>query len=255
VSRVREAGFTLRDAVIEELGSRAGAYKIVPPRPEGFEETVLRVAVESDSRDAVECFSRELMPFITAGPQGTTGYAEGRPRVHPLFRYWPCLIARDAVIATVDILPGVEPAKDTMRNCGEFNAAIHAATRTSPRAHADDGMSHEMRRPSHLYDIAIARSGDKGTSVNIGVIARTSEWWDFLHKWLSTDLVAAYFAPANIQSVDRFELPNLHALNFVIHGVLRRRLRTDAQGKALGQILLEMPLPDEAERQIILHES
>ncbi len=102
LQRVREAGFELRDSIVECLGSGDGAAGIVRPRndeSDEFGETVLRVAVETDSRDAAERFSRELMPFITAGPQGTTGYAEGRPRVHPVFRYWPCLIARDAVDA------------------------------------------------------------------------------------------------------------------------------------------------------------
>ena len=65
---------------------------------------MLRIAVESESREAVERFSRELMPLITAGPQGTTGYAEGRPRVHPVFRYWPCLIERDAVTPQVEVV-------------------------------------------------------------------------------------------------------------------------------------------------------
>ena len=58
--------------------------------------------------------------------------------------------------------------------------------------------------------------------------------------------MATYFAPMGIESVERYELPNLGALNFVIRGALRRALRTDAQGKALGQILLEMPLPEDA---------
>ena len=49
-------------------------------------ETVLRVAVADDSREAVTRFTRELMPLITAGPPGTTGYAEGRPSVHPVFK-------------------------------------------------------------------------------------------------------------------------------------------------------------------------
>ena len=59
-------------------------------------EIVLRIAVADESREAVERFSRELMPLVTAGPPGTTGYAEGRPAVHPLFRFWPCLIGRTA---------------------------------------------------------------------------------------------------------------------------------------------------------------
>ena len=58
------------------------------------------------------------------------------------------------------------------------------------------------------------------------------------------------FPPLGIESVERFELPNLDALNFVLRGALRRSLRTDAQGKALGQILLEMPLPEDAARTI-----
>jgi hypothetical protein len=102
------------------------------------------------------------------------------------------------------------------------------------------------RKPTHLYDIAVARSGDKGTSANIGVIARHHDSWALLKKWLTAEAVATYFAPMGIESVERFELPNLGALNFVIRGALRRSLRTDAQGKALGQILLEMPLPEEA---------
>ena len=100
--------------------------------------------------------------------------------------------------------------------------------------------------PTHLYDIATARSGDKGTSANIGVIVRSRDSWDFLKRWLTTDEVHAYFAPMGVESVERFELPNLGALNFLLRGALRRSLRTDAQGKALGQILLEMPLPEEA---------
>ena len=104
---LREAGFDLREELVECLGNGDGAVGIVDSpddNSEGFAETVLRVAVETDSREAAECFSRELMPYITAGPQGTTGYAEGRPRVHPLFRYWPCLIARDAVTPQVEML-------------------------------------------------------------------------------------------------------------------------------------------------------
>jgi hypothetical protein len=94
-----------------------------------------------------------------------------------------------------------------------------------------------------LYDIACARSGDKGISANVGIIARRREHWDFLRTWLSADRVAEFFKPLDVESVDRYELPNLRAINFVLHGVLRRNLQTDAQGKALGQRLLELELP------------
>ena len=246
LQRVREAGFTLRDSIVETLGSRVGAYKKVAPRPEGFEESVLRVAVEADSRDAVERFTHELMPYITAGPQGTTGYAEGRPRVHPVIRYWPCLIARDAVAPQVELLTTAESATNASTTVAPVEPTNLSITRSSQTAHSETVSAANVQRPTHLYDIATARSGDKGSSANIGVIVRSHDWWTLLREWLTINEVRAYFAPMGIESVERFELPNLGALNFVIRGALRRSLRTDAQGKALGQILLEMPLPEDA---------
>jgi hypothetical protein len=108
---------------------------------------------------------------------------------------------------------------------------------------------------SHLYDIACARSGDKGTSANVGIIARRADWWEFLRTWLTADRVGKFFSSLGIESVQRYELPNLRALNFVLRGALRQRLRTDAQGKALGQVLLEMRLPADAAPIITSNES
>lgn len=105
LARVREAGFPLRETTVECLG--AGDTAPGTPLPyarEDVREVVLRIAVSDPSKQAVERFSRELMPLVTSGPPGTTGYAEGRPRVHPVFRYWPCLVAREAVTPSVSIV-------------------------------------------------------------------------------------------------------------------------------------------------------
>jgi len=67
-------------------------------------ETVLRVSVADPRREAVERFTKEMSPLICGGPQGVTGYAAGRPRVHEVFGYWPCLIDKKEVHAQVDIL-------------------------------------------------------------------------------------------------------------------------------------------------------
>lgn len=102
-----------------------------------------------------------------------------------------------------------------------------------------------------LGDIAHARSGDKGSSANIGVMAYTEAGYDFLRTHLTAQAVNDFLAPLGMHNVVRYELDNLHALNFIVAGVLAgggsRSLRVDAQGKALGQVLLEMPmrLPDE----------
>jgi hypothetical protein len=59
-------------------------------------ETVLRVSVAADEREPVDRFAREIAPLVTCGPQGVTGYATGRPKVMPIFAYWPTLIAKSA---------------------------------------------------------------------------------------------------------------------------------------------------------------
>jgi len=52
----------------------------------------------------VERFTKEMSPLICGGPQGVTGYAAGRPRVHEVFGYWPCLIDKKAVNTQMNIL-------------------------------------------------------------------------------------------------------------------------------------------------------
>jgi Acyclic terpene utilisation family protein AtuA len=105
LDRVREAGFTLREATVECLGAGDVAPGIpMPVHRSALREIVLRIAVADESRQAVERFSRELMPLITAGPPGTTGYAEGRPKVHQVFRYWPCLVERGRVKSRVSMI-------------------------------------------------------------------------------------------------------------------------------------------------------
>lgn len=104
-------------------------------------------------------------------------------------------------------------------------------------------MTHEI---VPLRKIAYARSGDKGSTANIGVIAYTSAGFEFLKQHLTAEKVEQFFKPMGVTSVKRYELPNLEAFNFVLTDILAgggsRSLRIDAQGKALGQVLLEMEL-------------
>ena len=99
--------------------------------------------------------------------------------------------------------------------------------------------------------IAHARSGDKGSSANVGVIANTPAGYGFLREHLTAHCVQAFFEMMGVGQVVRYELPNLGALNFILPNILdgggSMNLRIDAQGKALGQALLEMMLdvPDD----------
>jgi hypothetical protein len=109
-----------------------------------------------------------------------------------------------------------------------------------------------------LVDIAHARSGDKGDTANVGVIAVRSEWYPLLARELTRERVAAHFRGMINGDVERYELPNLDALNFLLHGALggggTLSLKTDAQGKVFSTALLRMVLdvPDEEARRLNL---
>jgi hypothetical protein len=95
-----------------------------------------------------------------------------------------------------------------------------------------------------LVDIAHARSGDKGDTANVGVIALEPRWYSVLDKFVTRSRVADHFRGMIDGDVDRFELPNLNALNFLLHGALdgggTLSLKTDAQGKVFSTALLRM---------------
>ena len=96
-----------------------------------------------------------------------------------------------------------------------------------------------------LYRLAHARSGDKGDTVNVGVIARRPEFWEPIRSQVTVPRVREHFG-AMIGNVERFELPNLHALNFLLHEALGGggtvSLMTDAQGKTFSTALLRMEI-------------
>ena len=109
-----------------------------------------------------------------------------------------------------------------------------------------------------LLDIAHARSGDKGDTANVGVIANRPEWYELIRDQLTLDRVTEHFEGVIEGPVERFELPNLLALNFLLHGALggggTLSLKTDAQGKVYSTALLRLVLevPDALGRELSL---
>lgn len=107
-----------------------------------------------------------------------------------------------------------------------------------------------------LVDIAHARSGDKGDTANVGLIALKPEWYDLLVREVTRDRVAKHFKGVITGSVERFELSNLKALNFLLHGALdgggTLSLKTDAQGKVFSTAMLRMKIdvPDAEARKL-----
>lgn len=102
-----------------------------------------------------------------------------------------------------------------------------------------------------LLKLAHARSGDKGDTANVGVIARRSEFYPVIREQLTAERVREHFTGICFGDVERFELPNLEALNFLLHHSLggggTLSLKTDAQGKTYSTAMLrmEVELPED----------
>jgi len=102
LDRLKRAGYEYDQSNIECLGANACAPGVLEQAD--ILETVLRISVADQDKDAVERFSKEIAPLVCSGAQGTTGYAGGRPRVQPIFGFWPCLISAERVRPVVEIV-------------------------------------------------------------------------------------------------------------------------------------------------------
>lgn len=105
-----------------------------------------------------------------------------------------------------------------------------------------------------LTKLAHARSGDKGDTANVGVIALKDEFYPILEREITAEKVKEHFGEMVKGEVERFELPNLNALNFLLHESLggggTLSLMTDAQGKTFSTALLRMKVElDETEAE------
>ena len=104
-----------------------------------------------------------------------------------------------------------------------------------------------------LYAMAHARSGDKGDGSNVGILAYDDRGYEILKAWLTPERIKAHFGEIVKGRVDRYDLPNLRGLNFILHDSLggggSASLKTDAQGKTHGMALLRMliDVPDDYE--------
>jgi hypothetical protein len=205
-------------------------------------EVVLKVGVRHPKREALETFAREFAPCATAMSQGTTGLIGGRPGVTPVIRLFSFLLDKAAVevAVRVDGAAIVAPVRP---------GGVGAATRGAPSCSSRDTVTNTIPAQGvavPLRRIAWARSGDKGDSANIGLIARKPEFAAVIRDQVTPQRVAQYFAHYLKGDVTRWELPGAHAFNFLLTEVLGgggiASLRYDPQGKAYASMLLDLPV-------------
>jgi hypothetical protein len=233
-----EGGFADFSAThVEVIGAEAsyGPHS----RARAAREVTMRVVADHADKRALELFAREIAPAGTSWSPGTTGAGGGRPSVTPLIRPLAFLIDKRAV----DVAFTLE---------GDRHAVVVPHYRgVVPRAAEADLASFvidatEPMQTVPLVRLAWARSGDKGNLSNIGVIARRAEWLPLLWEQLTPERVKAYLAHLVEGDVERFHLPGIAAINFMLHDALDgggpASHRIDPLGKGMAQLLLDMPI-------------
>jgi hypothetical protein len=233
---------------IEVLGSEAGNFGPHAHTPH-VREVVLQMAVMHPQKAALELFAREIAPAGTSWSPGTTG-AAGRPHVSPCIKQWSFLLDKDRVTPVIEINGESQPF-GALKKLGSDHNFAPTPSHTHP-ASANLCSDPNLRPPTQekateqvpLIRLAYARSGDKGNTSNIGVIARSPEFLPTLREELTEQKVGTFLAHLVQGKVTRYDVPGIHAMNFVCEQALdgggMASLRNDALGKGMAQILLTM---------------
>jgi hypothetical protein len=204
-------------------------------------EVLLRLVVEHTNREALELFAREVGSIGLSFAPGTTGIYSGRPKPTPVVRLFTFFLNKVTVgLPRLQIGDGLITEVAIPFNGGyvppEASRAPVAGTPTD-----EDTIDVPLAR------LAYARSGDKGNTSNIAIIARKPEYMSLLRRELTPERIVEHLSHLVKGPAERFEAPGLNALNFLISdalgggGMASRRI--DPQGKAYGQMTLEITIP------------
>jgi len=213
-------------------------------------EVAVKVACRHADRRATDLLMRELTGVGLGAPAGFCAFAGARPKSSPVIRLFSILVDRnlpDIQIHTEDQAQTYDDARAIETEIAKHADGVaddDSAAALEAAVVLDDG-TEQIEVP--LERLAWARSGDKGDKANIGVMARKREYFPWIAAALTESYVASRFAHFMASpEMDRYVLPGLPALNFVLHHALGgggvASLRNDPQAKGYAQILLDTPV-------------
>ena len=221
---------------IETVGAEDmfGANATADPR-----EVVMKLAVRHESKDALNIFAREFAPAGTSMSPGTMGFGGGRPSPGPVVRMFSFLAEKSQVPATVVV--GNQTFPSDVASQGGFTASASLSTQAVA---AEPVLGEAVSVP--LIRLCYGRSGDKGNTANVGLIARRADYLPVLRAQVTCERVQAHFAHVCKGEVERFDLPGIGGMNFVLHEALggggMASLNTDNLAKAYAQVLMSMEI-------------
>ncbi len=213
-------------------------------------EILLQFYAFDKDRTKLEVFSKLLASLILSGPQGVA-VTGGRPRIQQVMAYWATFVDKKWVTMSVSSL-NVNGTINIKQQVSLITGFEQKEPKETNHQIADNGTQMAIN-PNWVYckliDLCLARSGDKGDSVNIGVVARNDIIYQFLKDHLTAEVVRGFFKKQG--QVKRYELESLQAFNFFIAEALdgggTRSMRIDAQGKTFASALLnqKIAVPEE----------
>ncbi|MGH8504498.1 MAG: acyclic terpene utilization AtuA family protein, partial [Stenotrophobium sp.] len=206
-------------------------------------EVVVKIVTQHPNPKALKLFAREIAQAATGMAPGFTGYfGGGRPEPNMIPKLFSMLVPKSRL--PIEVAIGEERLAVTVPVAGGF-VPPPAEAKDIPVVATDVGVSVPLVR------LALARSGDKGDHSNIGIIARKPEYLPYIKAALTTTAMKKHFAHVLAEGgrgrVERWSLPGSNSLNFLLYHALGNggaaSLRTDPQGKAFGQMALDILVP------------
>jgi hypothetical protein len=224
------------DTHIEAIGAEScyGPHA----RVEGAREVVMRLSVRHPSKEALEIFGREIAAAGTSWSPGTTGAGgAGRPHASPSIKQFAFLLEKKYITPKVTI--------DTTETAVEIPSG-EPEPQAAAKRHDEPPVATGETVEVPLIRIAYGRSGDKGDTSNIGLIARSAALLPVLRAQVTERRVGDWLGHLVKGEVTRYDLPGIGAVNFVCQAALggggMASLRNDPLGKGMAQILLAMPV-------------
>ncbi len=208
-------------------------------------EILLRLGARSFEQPALKRFGKMIPSLILSGPPGVA-VTGGVPRIQEVVSYWPALIDKNLVT------PKIAVFDDGLKEITEINTTLtgnftapedDVQVATEANEELEETLS-EKDNPSAatLLNICLGRSGDKGDTCNIGVLARSEKAYHFLNEYLTAQRVKNLFRELAYGKVIRYKIDGLLGFNFLLEESLggggTMTMRIDAQGKTFAQALL-----------------
>ncbi len=232
------------ETLTEYVGFNA-CHRSLVHAPDG-NEILLRLGARAMEEKDLRLFGKMIPSLILSGPPGVAVIG-GVPKAQKVMSYWPALMPKNAVHPEIALYEkGEQVASEIVRDTpsGQFQVQEPSmqTARTASQSIEAALAQHNDAKAVPIRRLALGRSGDKGDTANIGIMARTPEAYAFLDSYLTAQRVKDLFQELCLGEVKRYSLPNLQGFNFLLEEALggggTRTLRIDAQGKTFAQALL-----------------